>query len=274
MSSDEAQDTVPPPLDQVSDGREQTFDPPISSRHSDRRPVGRPYRSQPVLPRDTEAKEIVMTSNEPKLQQSHPRPASAKSPLKPNPEVVEELPTLDCEADLRTFRVFTWLCAAPGNQSSHEHAKTASSSSPPAPPQMAHNRARGVDRIDKDAMADKLAKVHDFLWSNRRAHERHAYKRCRPKSYQAFKRDFASNMEMFRKQPRSEPASSRHRDSTRGGHSTSRRDLFNSKDARQKHAREFADAAETLFQFFLPLQEESIIAHKYWGGVNRITSVS
>lgn len=188
-------------------------------------------------------------------------PESGSKADTPSTKVIDDLPQLDWTTDLRTFRVFTWLCAI----SRLGKDGTAQSKSAESP-----DSSLGRFRVDEDKLGTNLKKVHAFLWSNKRPHERSAYRKCRQKSYAEFRKEFEDNLERFKKQSRRESRSGTRAPRSPGSH---RKDLFGNKHTRRKHARSFANGAEMLFQYFLPLQHKSSVGHKFWGGVNRITWV-
>lgn len=171
--------------------------------------------------------------------------------------IMNDLPGWNWNNDLRTFRVFTWMCATSAGKGETVQSRSTGSSDSPFD---------GLS-VNEDKLATNLKKMHAFLGSNKRPQERSAYKRCWQKSYKDFHKEFTENLERFkRRESRSGTRTSR----SPGNH---RRDLFGSKDTRRKNARSFAHAAERLFACFLPLHHKSAVGHKFWGGVNRITWV-
>lgn len=154
-------------------------------------------------------------------------------------------PVIDWKSELDTFRIFTWLCVrTPDEQDSIHDAQT----------------------IDLNYLSKKLEEVHTYLLSNRRKHERSAYRKCKEITYNEFLANFEKRVKEARqrKTPRKpSPSPSRSMDK-------SEKDTPSS----EKCSRKFVLSAEALFQTFLPLGYESSVTSKYWGGVFRIASVS
>lgn len=154
-------------------------------------------------------------------------------------------PVIDWNSELDTFRVFTWLCVrTPDEQNSIHDTQT----------------------IDLDYLSRKLEEVHTYLWSNKREHERSAYRKCKEITYNEFLAKFEKRVKEARqrKTPRKpSPSPSR-------GIGSFEEDTPSSEQC----SRKFVLSAEALFQTFLPLGYESSVASKYWGGVSRIASVS
>lgn len=182
---------------------------------------------------------------------------SAEEPFKP--VGLPQLPALDCVADLRSFRVFTWMSVVsiPSANSDLPRFANLAGRADIMEPKAGPANTVIVTKIDIKKLDSIVDDLHGFLSRNKRIHERVAYTRCPVMTYRAFEAVLAHQIDKCKQGTVSvEPQTALRMRST------------------LKMTRSFANTACLLFQFFLPLEHESVVAAKFWGGLGRIITVS